>query len=76
MILLEPDVGRGRSLSVVENSEVAGEVGHALRKARTAAIMEQQTEEEEQEGEAELSQAQVINSLISQVRSSGRFKRS
>jgi len=63
----KPDVGRGRSLSVVENSEVAGEVGHALRKARTAAIMEQQTEEEEQEGEAELSQAQVINTLISQL---------
>ena len=40
--------GRGRSLSVVENSEVVGEVGMALRKARAAqmAIPEGEVEEE------------------------------
>ena len=40
--------GRGRSLSVVENSEVSGEVGLALRKARAAqmAIPEGEVEDE------------------------------
>jgi hypothetical protein len=43
-----PSVGRGRSLSVVENSEVSGEVGMVLRKARAAqtAIPEGEVEDE------------------------------
>ena len=39
--------GRGRSLSVVENSEVAGQVGVVLRRARGGQVITEDHEEEE-----------------------------
>ena len=39
--------GRGRSLSVVENSEVAGQVGVVLRRARGGQVITEDREEEE-----------------------------
>jgi len=45
-----PSAGRGRSLSVVENSEVVGEVGLALRKARAAQMAIPEGEAEDENG--------------------------
>ena len=43
--------GRGRSLSVVENSEVAGQVGVVLRRARGGQVITEDHEEEEEDDE-------------------------
>ena len=45
--------GRGRSLSVVENSEVAGQVGVVLRRARGGQVITEDHEEEEEEEDDE-----------------------
>jgi len=45
-----PAAGRGRSLSVVENSEVVGEVGMVLRKARAAQMAIPEGEAEDENG--------------------------
>jgi len=45
-----PSAGRGRSLSVVENSEVVGEVGLAPRKARAAQMAIPEGEAEDENG--------------------------
>ena len=41
--------GRGRSLSVVENSAVAGQVGLVLRKARGGQVIQEDHEEDDED---------------------------
>ena len=46
---VEGGAGRGRSLSVVENSEVAGQVGVVLRRARGGQVIAEDHEEDDED---------------------------
>ena len=64
--------GRGRSLSVVENSEVVGEVGMVLRKARAAQMAIPEGEAEDENGVSlttllQPSQTATIAQMMKQV---------